>query len=82
MTVGGNEETFEADPQGPAMVKVPFPSNLGSGITPEVSITQNGKVVESGKGSKAISGSCPDVPNMNPLVNLVGPGKNSGRSTL
>ena len=88
VTVGDNTETFEADQSGPVMFKVPFPSNLGSGVTPEVSITQNGKVVQSGKSTKPITNSCGvdnngnQVPNMNFLVNLVGPGKNHGRDNL
>lgn len=79
VSVGSNKYwEFEADPSGPTMFRVPFPSDLGSGVTPEVSIMRNGKSVQSAKGSKQITTSC-DRANMNPVVNLAGPGVNSGR---
>ena len=80
ITVGSNQYwTFEADNKGPSMSMVPFPSDLGDGVTPEVAIMRNGKTVYDAKGSQAISSSC-SWQNFNPNVNLVGQGINSGMS--
>ncbi|KAK6432630.1 hypothetical protein LTR95_011201 [Oleoguttula sp. CCFEE 5521] len=78
MTVGSNQyHTFTADGSGPAMGQVPFPSDLGSGVTPEVAIVRNGQTIYTGKGSQTISSSC-QWQNFNPNVNLVGDGTNQG----
>lgn len=72
VSVGSNQNwEFEADPSGPATFRVPFPSDLGSGVTPEVAITRNGNTVQTGKGSKPITSSC-DYNDFNPVVNLAG----------
>lgn len=76
VSVGSNANwTFNANSTGPQMAMVPFPSNLGSGITPEVEIIRDGDVVADGKGSVQITGDCP-WQNFNPVVNLAGNGIN------
>lgn len=67
--------TFVADGTGPATGMVPFPANLGSGITPSVSINRNGQTVQQSVGSVAITSSCA-WQNFNPVVNLAGEGIN------
>ncbi|KAK3678381.1 hypothetical protein LTR78_001678 [Recurvomyces mirabilis] len=81
MSVGSNQYwTFEADNNGPATGMVPFPSDLGNGVTPEVAIMRNGQAVQSGKSSQVVQGYC-TYQNFNPVVNLVGPGINVGPSS-
>jgi len=81
MSVGSNEYwEFQADGSGPSMSMVPFPSDLGSGITPEASIMRNGQTIFTGKGSQEITSSC-QWQNFNPNVNLVGEGINGGIDT-
>lgn len=78
MSVGSNKYyQFHADASGPTMGTVPFPSDLGSGVTPEVAIMRNGNMIEHAKGSQVITSSC-EWENYNPNVNLVGGGINSG----
>ena len=75
MSIGTNQFwTFEADGSGPAMGFIPFPSYVPeSGITPQVAIMRDGKVVQEGNGSVPISSACA-WQNFNPVVNLAGPG--------
>ncbi|KAF1353872.1 glycoside hydrolase [Delphinella strobiligena] len=76
VSVGSNANwTFNANSTGPQMAMVPFPSNLDSGITPEVEILRDGSVVAHGKGSVQITADCP-WQNFNPVVNLAGKGIN------
>lgn len=78
MSVGSNKYyEFHADASGPSMSMVPFPDDLGSGVTPEVSIMRNGQAIHTGKGSQEITSSC-QWQNFNPNVNLVGEGINGG----
>lgn len=77
MSVGSNQYwTFEADWTGPSMSMVPFPSDLGDGVTPQVAIMRDGQAIQTGSSSQPISDDCP-YQNFNPVVNLVGPGINS-----
>lgn len=78
MNVGSNKNwQFQANSSGPAMNMVPFPTSLASqgNVTPTVTISRNGKVVQSGSGSQPISADCA-WQNFNPVVNLAGQGIN------
>lgn len=55
---------------------VPFPADLGYGVTPSVSINRNGQTVQQSVGSVAITADCA-WQNFNPVVNLAGEGINS-----
>ncbi|CAJ2502196.1 Uu.00g095900.m01.CDS01 [Anthostomella pinea] len=57
VTVGSNQRTFEADPDGPAVGMAPFLADLGAGVTPEVVIMRDGRTVATGKSSHAITAS-------------------------
>ncbi|KAF2864486.1 glycoside hydrolase family 71 protein [Piedraia hortae CBS 480.64] len=72
MSVGSNQYwNFHADGMGPVMNMVPFPSSLGGGVTPQVSIIRNGQTIHFGNSSHAISSDCA-YQNFNPVVSLVG----------
>ena len=79
MSAGCNEYwQYEAKANELTMGFVPFPASLsGEGATPEVAIMQSGKLAQYGKSSQPIQSSC-SYQNFNPVVNLVGPGVNSG----
>ncbi|KAK5108034.1 hypothetical protein LTR62_008869 [Meristemomyces frigidus] len=78
MSIGSNQYwTFEADASGPAMGMVPFPSDLGDGAVPTVAIMRNGQAIHTASSSQKVQGYC-TYQNFNPVVNLVGPGINSG----
>jgi glucan endo-1,3-alpha-glucosidase len=81
MSVGTNKYwNFQADGYGPAMGMVPFPPYVsGTGVTPQVSIMRQGKVIALGSSSVPISTSC-NYQNFNPVVNLVGDGINTGKT--
>ncbi|KAK1070554.1 hypothetical protein LTR74_003979 [Friedmanniomyces endolithicus] len=77
VSVGSNQYwTFAAGPSGPAMFSVPFPVDI-DGVVPEVAITRNGQTIQMGNSSQALSSDC-SWQNFNPVVNLVGPGINTG----
>ncbi|KAK5700379.1 hypothetical protein LTR17_022987 [Elasticomyces elasticus] len=77
MSVGSNQYwEFEADGSGPSMGMVPFPDNA-NGAVPEVSIMRGGQAVHTSNSTQAISTDC-SWQNFNPVVNLVGPGINTG----
>lgn len=76
VSVGSNSNwTFQADGSGPVTSMVPFPANLGNGVTPSVQISRNGKQVATSSGSLAITSGCA-WQNFNPVVNLAGQGIN------
>ncbi|GAB7351942.1 hypothetical protein MBLNU459_g2478t1 [Dothideomycetes sp. NU459] len=76
VSVGSNKDwTFHADGSGPVTSMVPFPASLGSGVTPEVTISRNGQTVAASNGSMAITSNCA-WQNFNPVVNLAGEGIN------
>lgn len=79
MSVGSNQYwTFEADSSGPQMGFVPFPASVdGTGVTPSVAIMRDGKTIHESSSAQSVSSDCA-WQNFNPVVNLVGPGLNTG----
>ncbi|KAI9659427.1 MAG: hypothetical protein M1821_001685 [Bathelium mastoideum] len=75
MSAGANALwEFTASPAGgPKMGMVPFPSDLGDGILPEVSISRGGQTI-TGNASVLITQDC-EYQDFNPVVGLVGPGE-------
>jgi len=71
MTVGSNKNwTFQAGTCGPVLNMVPFPAGIDN-VYPVVAIERNGKMLQTGNGSVAITQAC-SYENYNPVVGLAG----------
>ncbi|KAL1297014.1 hypothetical protein AAFC00_004608 [Neodothiora populina] len=76
VSVGDNAGfTFYADGSGPQTTMVPFPDDLGNGVSPYVGIGRNGSTIHEAHGSVLITKDCA-WQNFNPVVNLAGEGIN------
>lgn len=72
MSVGSNVNwTFQADESGPVLNMVPFPNGIDNAY-PTVTISRKKRILETGKGSVAITQAC-SYEDYNPVVGLAGP---------